>query len=90
MVENIDIPILEIDPQTELRQVEKIVELKSKRDNQYVDKCLENIRTPDEVTVITIAAYKYLNLYVKFAPIKPAAPKIRIDDIINYSRSLLV
>ena len=41
--EQIDIPILEIGPETEQIQVEKLNQLKAERDNQEVEKCLEEI-----------------------------------------------
>jgi len=42
--EEIDIPILKIDPKTELNQVDKIKKLKSERDNVLVGNCLEKIK----------------------------------------------
>ena len=43
--EQIDIPILEIGPETEMLQVEKLKSLKLERNNNYVEKCLEEIRS---------------------------------------------
>jgi len=42
--EEIDIPILEIDPKTELNQVDKLKKLKSERDSVLVNNCLEKIK----------------------------------------------
>jgi len=42
--EQIDIPILEIGPETEQIQVVKLNQLKAERNNQEVEKCLEDIR----------------------------------------------
>jgi methylmalonyl-CoA mutase, N-terminal domain len=42
--EKIDIPILKIDPKTELNQVNKLTKLKSERDNSLVKDCLEKIK----------------------------------------------
>ena len=33
---------------------------------KIIDNCLEKIRTQTELTVLTIAAYKYLNLFVRY------------------------
>ncbi|HZW37928.1 MAG TPA: methylmalonyl-CoA mutase family protein, partial [Ignavibacteriaceae bacterium] len=55
--EKIDIPILEISPEVERKQKQRIAELKSSRDNKKVAECLENIR---------IAATEDLNLMPYF------------------------
>ena len=42
--EKIDIPILEIDPKTEKRQVDKLKKIKLERDNVHVKECLDKIK----------------------------------------------
>ncbi|MAJ44277.1 MAG: methylmalonyl-CoA mutase [Candidatus Marinimicrobia bacterium] len=42
--EKIDIPILEINPETEMNQVDKLKRLKLERNNDYVEICLDKVR----------------------------------------------
>ena len=42
--EKINIPILEINPETEILQVEKLNRLRLERNNDHVEKCLEEIK----------------------------------------------
>ena len=42
--EEIDIPILEIDPETENNQIEKLKKLKNQRDNKLVKDCLAKVK----------------------------------------------
>ena len=42
--EQINIPILEINPETEILQVEKLNRLRLERNNDHVEKCLEEIK----------------------------------------------